>query len=140
MNSPEDTIVAIATPVGESALGVLRLSGVGAITIADKIFKPASQIPLKDIPPQQAVFGQIIGERALDQVVATAFHAPRSYTGEHLVELSTHGNPQILQEIVQLCIRHGARHADPGEFTLRAFLAGKMDLTLARSAERDSLL
>jgi tRNA modification GTPase len=127
-----DTIAALATPPGVGAIAVLRLSGPRAVIIADSIFRGKR---LENQPSHTAHFGRIEDEagRALDEVVATIFRAPKSYTGEELVEISVHGSPYIQQEVLQLLLRRGARLAQPGEFTLRAFLNGKMDLSQAEA-------
>ncbi|MES2704347.1 MAG: tRNA uridine-5-carboxymethylaminomethyl(34) synthesis GTPase MnmE [Bacteroidota bacterium] len=126
-----DTIVAIATPPGEGAIGVIRLSGIDAITIADAIF---SGKVLADQPSHTIHFGKIKSEGiTIDEVVASLYKAPKSYTGENIVEISCHGSSYVLQAVVSLCTQHGARMARPGEFTLRAFLHGKLDLTQAEA-------
>lgn len=134
MNLPDlsSTIIALATPPGVGAIGVLRLSGPKAIIITDTIFKGKR---LENQPSHTAHFGKIVAEheRILDEVLITIFKGPHSYTGEDTTEISCHGSPYILQEIIQLCLKKGARMADPGEFTLRAFLNGKMDLTQAEA-------
>jgi len=134
MNIPDlsNTIVALATPPGVGAIGVIRLSGNHAILIADRIFKGKR---LENQPSHSAHFGKIVADdgRILDEVLATVFKGPRSYTGEDTVEISCHGSPYILQEIIQLCLSKGCRLAEPGEFSLRAFLNGKMDLTQAEA-------
>jgi tRNA modification GTPase len=127
----DDTIVALATPPGIGAIGVVRLSGKEAITIANTLF------PSKNLM-QQATHTAHVGvitedNNAIDEVVLTLFKAPTSYTGEHVVEISAHGSPFILQKIIEACIRKGARLAKPGEFTQRAFLRGKLDLTQAEA-------
>ncbi|MBC7776093.1 MAG: tRNA uridine-5-carboxymethylaminomethyl(34) synthesis GTPase MnmE [Phycisphaerae bacterium] len=126
------TIVALATPPGIGAIGVIRLSGPKAILVADKIFRGKR---LENQPSHTAHFGKIVTEngRILDEVLITIFKAPNSYTGEDTAEISCHGSPYILQEIIQLCLEKGARLAEPGEFTLRSFLNGKMDLTQAEA-------
>ena len=134
MNLPDlsSTIIALATPPGVGAIGVLRLSGPRAIILTDTIFKGKR---LENQPSHTAHFGKIVDEheRILDEVLVTLFKGPHSYTGEDTTEISCHGSPYILQEIIQLCLKKGARLADPGEFTLRAFLNGKMDLTQAEA-------
>lgn len=127
-----DTIAALATPPGTGAIAVLRLSGPRALIIADGIFRGKR---LENQPSHTAHFGRIEDEqgRALDEVLATVFRAPKTYTGEDLVEISVHGSPYIQQEVLQLLLRRGARLAQPGEFTLRAFLNGKMDLSQAEA-------
>jgi tRNA modification GTPase len=126
------TIVALATPPGVGAIGVIRLSGSRAIITADAIFKGKR---LENQPSHTAHFGKIETPdgRVLDEVLVTVFKAPHSYTGEDTAEISCHGSPYILQEIIQLCLQKGARLAEPGEFTLRAFLNGKMDLSQAEA-------
>jgi tRNA modification GTPase len=124
----EDTIVAIATPPGRGGLGVVRLSGQRAVEIAARLI----HFPQWPLETQRATLGEFAepeSGRALDQVVATCFRAPRSYTGEDVVEISCHGAPVILNYLVELCLAAGARAAEPGEFTLRAFLNGRIDLT-----------
>lgn len=126
------TIVALATPPGIGAIGLIRVSGPQALTLVDAMFKGKR---LENQPGHTAHFGKIVSPegRILDEVLATVFKAPHSYTGEDTVEISCHGSPYILQEIIQLCLQHGARLAEPGEYTLRAFLNGKMDLTQAEA-------
>ena len=125
MFSTNDTIVAVATPPGRGGIGVVRLSGAGAETIARTLV--AREQPLA---PRHATFTRIA---ACDQVVATFFPAPHSYTGEDVVELSAHGSPIILAGIVSAAMGGGARLAEPGEFTLRAFLNGRIDLPQAEA-------
>ena len=126
------TIVALATPPGVGAIGVIRLSGPLAIGLTDSIFKGKQ---LENQESHTAHFGRIVAAdaRILDEVLVTIFKGPHSYTGEDTAEISCHGSPYILQEIIQLCLAKGARLAEPGEFTLRAFLNGKMDLTQAEA-------
>jgi tRNA modification GTPase len=127
----DDTIVAIATAPGVGAIAVIRLSGAAAVAITDKLF------PSKDLasePSHTLHFGGLHFEgRVIDEVVVSLYRAPRSYTGEEVVEISCHGSPYIQQQIVEACIASGARLAKPGEFTQRAFLNGKLDLTQAES-------
>ena len=127
-----DTIIALATPPGTGAIAVIRLSGPAAISIADSVFRGKK---LASQPGHTAHFGKIETPegRILDEVLATIFKSPHSYTGEDIVEISCHGSPYIQQEIIQLCLHKGARLAQPGEFTLRAFLNGKMDLSQAEA-------
>lgn len=125
-----DTIVAPATPPGISALAIIRLSGQEAISIASKVFSRN----LSEVPSHTAVFGTLKeGERVIDEVVVTVFRKPRSYTAEDLVEISCHGSPVVVREIVNVLIRQGARLAAPGEFTKRAFLNGRIDLAQAEA-------
>jgi tRNA modification GTPase len=128
----DDTIVAISTPPGRGGLGVVRLSGARAVEIATRLVKVAQ------LPPatQRATLGRFAGAEAgrmLDQVVLTCFRAPHSYTAEDVVEISCHGAPVVLRHLVECCIEQGARAAEPGEFTLRAFLNGRIDLTQAEA-------
>ena len=127
----DDTIVALATPPGIGAIGIIRLSGSQAIDIANVLF------PSKDLT-EQASHTIHVGvlkdkEAILDEVVISIYKAPRSYTGEDVVEISGHGSPFVLQQIINACIQHGARLAKPGEFTQRAFLKGKLDLAQAEA-------
>lgn len=127
----DDTIVALATPPGIGAIGVIRLSGQNSMAIADALFAG------KDLL-QQASHTLHVGmlkndEGELDEVVVSLYKSPRSYTGENVVEISCHGSPFIQQQIITACIQKGARLAKPGEFTQRAFLNGKMDLTQAEA-------
>ncbi len=126
------TIVALATPPGIGAIAVIRLSGSDAIDLTDRIFKGKK---LSEQPSHTAHFGHLIDENdhLVDEVLVTVFHGPKSYTGENTVEISCHGSTYIQQEIIQLCLQNGARMAQPGEFTLRAFLNGKMDLSQAEA-------
>lgn len=127
----QDTIVALATATGSAAIGVIRLSGKDAIDIVNEVFHG------KDLTKQKSHtlhFGTLRDEgKILDEVLASVFVSPRSYTKENTVELSTHNSPYIIEKIIQLLIRKGARAAKPGEFTLRAFLNGTMDLSQAEA-------
>ena len=127
-----DTIVALATPPGVGAIGVIRLSGVDAIKIADSVFHGKK---LEKQATHTIHFGTIrdADDRILDEVLASLFVAPKSYTRENVVEISTHGSPYIQQQIIQLLLSKGARMAQPGEFTLRAFLNGQLDLSQAEA-------
>ena len=129
-----DTIVALATPSGAGAIAIIRVSGPEAIKIVAPLFKAKSKKPLEDQPTHTIHLGNVMdGERTIDEVLASVFRAPKSYTGEETVELSCHGSPYIQQEIIQLLIRKGCRSAEAGEFTLRAFLNAKMDLSQAEA-------
>ena len=129
-----ETIVALATPAGAGAIAVVRLSGTNAISIASDIFHSVSRKLLSKQPTHTVHLGHIKdGKRVIDEVLATLFKNPNSYTGEDVIEFSCHGSPYIQQEIIQLCLRKGARMAQAGEFTLRAFLNGKMDLSQAEA-------
>ncbi len=127
----DDTIIALATPHGIGAIGVIRLSGSNAIAIVNDLF------PSKDLQKQASHtihVGSIKeNDKVLDEVVVSLFRNPRSYTGEDVVEISCHGSPYIQEQVINACIRKGARLAKPGEFTQRAFLKGKLDLTQAEA-------
>ncbi len=129
-----DTIVALATPSGAGAIAVIRISGKEAITIANSIFK---SVHAKDLTKQKShtiLLGHITDSaRTLDEVLLSVFKDPHSYTGEDVIEISCHGSPYIQQQIIQLLLRKGCRMADAGEFTLRAFLHGKLDLSQAEA-------
>jgi tRNA modification GTPase len=126
-----DIIVALATPQGVGAIGVIRLSGKGSIELVDQLFISKK---LVDQPANTLHVGLLMDDGVkLDEVVVSLFKGPRSYTGEDVVEISCHGSSFILQQIISTCIRRGARLATPGEFTLRAFLHGKMDLVQAEA-------
>lgn len=136
MNSiPNDTIIALATSSGVGAIAVIRISGEQAIEIVNNHFK--SKFGNKDltkVDTHTIHLGNIInGERIIDEVLVSIFKNPRSYTGENVVEINCHGSVYIQQEILQLFIKNGVRNADPGEFTLRAFVNGKMDLSQAEA-------
>ncbi len=127
----DDTIAAVATPAGSGGLGVIRLSGPGSVSIAARLFRGA---PLDRAATHTLHHGALYdGDILLDDAVAGVFRSPRSYTGEDVVELSCHGGSHILRRVLETCLRAGARLADPGEFTRRAFLNGKMDLAQAES-------
>ena len=128
------TICALATSVG-GALGVIRVSGNDAIDIVDRAFKAPKSKKLHALPPQTVQYGHIVdeGEQTIDEVLVTCFRAPHSYTGENSVEISCHGSAYILNEVLKLLVRLGCRQAQPGEFTQRAFLNGKMDLSQAEA-------
>ncbi|MFD2287074.1 tRNA uridine-5-carboxymethylaminomethyl(34) synthesis GTPase MnmE [Pedobacter petrophilus] len=127
----QDTIIALSTPSGSGAIGVIRLSGPDAISLANSVFAG------KDLTQQASHtlhFGLIKdGDQIVDEVVAGLFVAPKSYTKEHVVEISCHGSNYIIQQIINLLISKGARAAKPGEFTLRAFLNGAFDLSQAEA-------
>ncbi|MCX2837841.1 tRNA uridine-5-carboxymethylaminomethyl(34) synthesis GTPase MnmE [Salinimicrobium sp. MT39] len=129
-----DNIVALATPSGAGAIAVIRVSGPDAVKLVAPIFRAKSKKDLLDQPSHTLHLGNIIdGERIIDEVLISVFHGPKSYTGENTIEVSCHGSPYIQQEIIQLLIRRGCRSAEAGEFTLRAFLNGKMDLSQAEA-------
>ena len=133
--SDSTTICAISTPAGTGGIAVIRLSGPEAILIADKIFQsPARGKRLSDQAANTLHFGSVLkGKEILDEVVAGIFREPHSYTGEDVVEISCHGSLYVQQQILELLIDSGAELAQPGEFTQRAFLNGKMDLSQAEA-------
>jgi tRNA modification GTPase len=129
-----DTIVALATPSGAGAIAVIRVSGPEAIKIVAPLFKAKSNKNIQDQPSHTLHLGNLVdGARILDEVLISIFHGPKSYTGEHTIEISCHGSSYIQQEIILLLIKKGCRAAEAGEFTLRAFLNGKMDLSQAEA-------
>ena len=130
----QTVICAIATAPGMGAIAVIRLSGKGCIEICDRIFVSPSYKKLVDVLPNTIHFGKIVNkEELIDEVLISVFHAPHSFTGEDSIEISCHGSVYIQQRILQLLISSGARLAAPGEFTQRAFLNGKMDLSQAEA-------
>ena len=130
----KDTIIALATASGAGAIAVLRVSGPKAISVSNTLFKSIHDKNLLNQPTHTIHLGHIVDvDRVLDEVLVSIYKNPQSYTGEDVVEISCHGSSYIQQEILQLFIRNGCRSANPGEFTLRAFLNGKMDLSQAEA-------
>ena len=134
MITTDDTICAVATATG-GAIGIVRVSGPDAIRITDSIFKPVSRHPLASASPYTLSYGQIIDNdtTVIDDVLVSVFRAPHSYTGQDSTEISCHGSTYILQKVIQLLIDKGCRQAEPGEYTQRAFLNGKLDLSQAEA-------
>lgn len=129
---PAETIAAISTPAGEGAIALVRISGGEAIAVADRIFR-GTEKPSR-FPAQVQHLGEIVEvDQTIDQVMLSVHRAPASYTGEDLVEISCHGGILVTARVLEACLRAGARSARPGEFTERAFLNGKMDLTQAEA-------
>lgn len=130
-----DTIAAIATPAAPAGLGVLRLSGDDALAVAGRVFRPADPRRAPErLPGYTAAYGHVFdAEGDIDDCVLLVFRAPHSYTGENVAELSCHGGLYLLRRVLRACLSAGARPATAGEFTRRAFLSGKMDLTQAES-------
>ncbi len=127
-------IAAISTPLGTGGVGIIRISGKNATEIADRIFVSVNGIKLSSSKGYRAYFGRIFdGETAVDEVVCLVFRAPHSYTGEDVVEINCHGGVVLLKKILRLVLQNGAQAAAPGEFTKRAFLNGKLDLSEAES-------
>lgn len=133
--SLDETIIAVSTPPGFGGLGIVRLSGPRALALALRIFKPRQG--KAKILPFRAMLGDLVGPdgKKYDEGFLTYFKAPRSYTLEDVVEISCHGSPAILEEAVRLGIKAGARHAHPGEFTLRAYLHGRIDIMQAEAVQ-----
>jgi tRNA modification GTPase len=129
-----DTIAAISTPVGEGGIGIVRLSGKDALGIADKIFISSSGKKPSNFKTHTLHYGTVVeGGRVVDEAILTLMLAPRSYTREDIVEINCHGGIAVLQDVLQLTLKHGARLASPGEFTKRAFLNGRIDLVQAEA-------
>ncbi len=129
----DDTIAAIATPVGEGGVGIVRLSGPDALPILERIFRPRSGV--KSWQPQRMRYGRIVDEadETVDEGLAVYFRAPHSYTREDVTEIHCHGGALSVRSTLELALRHGARLAEPGEFTMRAFLNGRVDLAQAEA-------
>ena len=127
-----ETIAAISTPFGEGAIAVLRLSGPAAVEIAGMVFRGKQAVA--GLAPRTQHLGAVLdGERKLDDVLLTVFRAPHSYTGEDVIEIACHGGVLVTRRILEALLQHGARSAEPGEFTQRAYLNHKMDLTQAEA-------
>jgi tRNA modification GTPase len=132
MSPDSETIAAIATPAGEGAIALVRISGPETQAIVSQIFRPAK--PSASLPPRLAIYGKIHdGPETLDQVLVTTFYAPASFTGEDTAEITCHGGILLAARILSLVLRSGARAAEPGEFSQRAFFNGKIDLTRAEA-------
>lgn len=128
------TVAAISTPSGEGGIGVIRISGDNAVAVGDRVFFAKNGKKLQDIPGYTALYGEVKeGDSVLDEAVALVFRAPKSYTGEDVVELSCHGGNYVVTRILRLVLANGAVAAPPGEFTKRAFLNGKTDLARAEA-------
>lgn len=134
MTTNEECICALATPAG-GAIGIIRLSGNQAIAITDQIFKAAHGKPLAEASPNTLHYGEIIDKEGhtIDDVLVSVFKAPHSYTGEDSTEISCHGSRYILQQVLQRLTEVGCRQAEPGEYTRRAYMNGKMDLSQAEA-------
>ena len=135
-----DTIAAIATAPGAAAIGIVRVSGPAAYDVADRLFRPRHGKAPSRRPAGRVVHGRIVDGRTagapddmIDEALLLTFRAPHSYTGQDVIELQTHGGPAVLRTVLDLCVAAGARLAGPGEYTLRAFLAGRLDLAQAES-------
>ena len=129
-----DTICALASPAG-GAIATIRISGTQSIGIADKVFRAANHNSLTDAKPNTIHFGNIVNDtnEVIDEVLVSVFRAPHSYTGEDSIEISCHGSSYIVAQVLQVLIGNGCRQAQPGEYTMRAYLNGKMDLSQAEA-------
>lgn len=132
---PHDTIASPATAAGMAAIAVIRVSGKEAFAVTEKFFRPKKRgVKISDAASHRIFFGEVMdGIEQVDEVLVSVFRAPHSYTGEDTVEISCHGSPFIVKKIMELLLKHGVRTANPGEFSLRAFLNGKMDLSQAEA-------
>ena len=129
-----DTICALSTPQGMGAIAVIRLSGDDAFTVFDKIFTPYGKTTLSETKGYTMLFGKIMQANILvDEVMAAVYRNPKSYTGEDTIEINCHGSVYIQEQILRLLMENGARMAEPGEYTMRAFANGKMDLSQAEA-------
>ena len=132
MNSITNVIAAISTPPGKGGVAVIRMSGIGAFEIAGEVFLTKSGKKLTEVRPRVQIYGYIMdGDEAVDDVLLTAFPAPGSYTGEDTVEISCHGGILVSRTVLEVLLRHGAHPAEPGEFTKRAYLNGRLTLSEA---------
>ena len=130
----EDTIAAIATAPGVGAVGIVRVAGPEAYRVADTVFRPHNGQRARDLKAGRVTYGRVVdGDTLVDEALLLSFRAPHSYTAQDVVELQTHGGPAVLRKVLDLCVAHGARLAGPGEFTLRAYLNGRLDLVQAES-------
>lgn len=128
------TIAAIATGQAAGGIGIVRISGENALFVADRIFKTVSGLKLNTLSGYKAAFGTVfLGDKPLDEAIATVFRAPKSYTGEDVVEISCHGGLFITRQVLRAALKNGAQPAEAGEFTKRAFLNGKLDLAKAEA-------
>ncbi len=133
--SNKDTIAAIATKLGEAGIGIVKISGDDAIKIAEKIFKSKNNIKVRDMKSYSMNYGFVVDENKniVDEVILTIMKKPKSYTREDVIEINCHGGVVATKKVLELCINNGARLANPGEFTKRAFLNGRIDLTQAEA-------
>jgi len=131
----DDTIAAISTPLGYSGIGIVRLSGKDSIKITDRIFVSPKKKTLNQTPSHRIVYGYIVdsNKEIIDEVLVSVMHAPYTYTKEDVVEINCHGGPVPLRRVLELVLKNGARLTEPGEFTRRAFLNGRIDLAQAEA-------
>ena len=133
-NTAQDTIAAPATPIGEGGIGIVRLSGPRALDIADSVFVPKNVGKPSGCESYSVHYGHVTsGKKVVDEVLLTVMKAPKSYTKEDVVEINCHGGIQATKEVLGLVLSRGARLAEPGEFTRRAFLNGRIDLAQAEA-------
>ena len=129
-----DTIAAVATGFSNSAISIVRMSGDGCIEVADRIFSSRAGFSLEKCASHTVHHGWIAdGDELIDEVIAVVMRAPRTYTGEDTVEINCHGGSYVTERVLETAVKYGARLAEPGEFTRRAFLNGKMDLSQAEA-------
>lgn len=129
-----DTIAAVATAPGVGAVGIVRLSGPQSYAVGERLFRPRRGGRVGALSAGRVVYGRVQdGDELVDECLLLTFRAPHSYTGEDVLELQTHGGPAVLRRVLALCTAHGARLAQPGEFTLRAYLSGRLDLLQAEA-------
>ena len=131
----EDTIAAISTAMSDGVIGIVRISGPDAISIGNEIFLPANQKKkVSDMASYSAVYGHVVHhEKTVDEGILLLMRGPKSYTGEDVVEIDCHGGVVVLKKVLETAIEAGARPAEPGEFTKRAFLNGRIDLSQAEA-------
>ena len=128
------TIVSISTAPGIGGIGIIRMSGEKSFDIIGKIFKPIKNTNIEEIKGYTMKYGHIIDENeVIDEVLVSYFKAPKSYTTENMCEINSHGGNVVVKKILEICLKNGAELAEPGEFTKRAFLNGRIDLTQAES-------
>ncbi len=136
VNYPDDTIAAISTPIGRGGIGIVRMSGPEALSIAEKVFNPAKKTAIAGAQAFSIMYGSIVDPasgKAIDEALVSVMRAPSSYTREDVVEINCHGGMVAVRRVLGLVIEHGARLAEPGEFTKRAFLNGRISLTQAEA-------
>ena len=134
MLTPTNTIAAISTPPGKGGVALIRISGEEALAVASKVFLPAYKKEISDYPARTQIYGYVVdGDERIDDVLLTYFPAPNSYTGEHTVEICTHGGIVVTRTVLETVLSAGARYAEAGEFTRRAFVNGKLSLTEAEA-------
>ena len=126
----DDTIAAIATAPGEGGIGIVRISGEKSLEVAQSIFKSKSGKMIKDYNTRTLIYGKIVdGEKVIDEVLVAYMKGPNSYTAEDVIEINTHGSIAVVNKLMEVLLLSGCRLAEPGEFTKRAFLNGRIDLT-----------